>query len=187
MARMLRLSMGLLAVSLLTIFGLRATIGQEATPPPYYEPLEGFSIHAIGSTPDMTVPEGTTFAVGVDRYTYEPGVSFELEYHGPVLYVVEQGKLAVSDAKERHLVFISTSDSIEPSPAPLGVKEGDEFILLQGQSVFADDGHLGATRNAGDSTLVVLVLLIVPNSGGETWTVTGESNATPMNEIEIGS
>jgi hypothetical protein len=39
----------------------------------------------------------------------------------------------------------------------------------------------------GDNALVVLALLIVENPGGMTWDVTGDPNATPMNEIEIGS
>jgi hypothetical protein len=187
MPRMLRLSTGLLAVSLLMVCGLNATIGQEATPPPYYELPEGLTIDALADTPNIKPPSDSTFSVGVSRYTYEPGVSFELEYHGPVLYVVEQGKLVVTDTKDGHLVFSATSDAIEPSPPPLGVKEGDEFILVQGQSVFSEDGHLGATRNAGNGPLVVLAVLIVPNPGGMTWDITGDASATPMHEIETGS
>jgi hypothetical protein len=61
----------------------------------------------------------------------------------------------------------------------LGIKDGDEHIPLPSQSVFADDGRLGRTRNAGDETLVVLVLLIVKDTGGMTWDVTGDANATP--------
>jgi hypothetical protein len=183
MARMLRLSIGLLAVSFLTVFGLRATTGQEATPPPYYELPEGLSIDALADTPNITFPADTTISVGVSRFIYQPGVRFELEYHGPVLYVVEQDKLALNDVNR--LVLSATYDEIDASPPPLGVKEGEEFILVQGQSVFSEDGHFGPTRNAGERALVVLAVLIVPNPGGMTWDITGDPNATPMSETEM--
>jgi hypothetical protein len=185
MVRMIRLSMGLLAVSLLTLLGLNVTASQETTPPAYFELPAGLVTDSLAAAPTVRFAADTSVRASMVRYTYEPGVEFELEYHGPVLYVVEQGKLGLPDVNG--LVLSSTWEEGDPTPGPMPVMEGDEYILLPGHSVFAGDGRLGPTRNAGDEQLVVLALLIVTDPGGFTFGVIGDPNATPMNEIEIGS
>ena len=44
---------------------------------------------------------------------------------------------------------------------------GGRFTLDAGDDVYAADGDLGSTRNAGDGPLVVLALVVLPASLGE--------------------
>jgi hypothetical protein len=187
MARILRLSMGLLVVSMLSVLGLHVTTGQEATPtsPYIYIPSFGLNFEGMISSPDMSFPANTNFSVGLQRLTFEPGVELELDYWGPVEYYVDEGTLGLPDIDG--LVLTLTFDEGDPTPDHMPVMKGNEYILMPGQSVFAEDGRLGRTRNVGTGTLVVYAMLVVPDQGGLTWGVTGDPNATPMNEIEIGS
>jgi hypothetical protein len=187
MARMLRLSMGLLAASLLSVVGLHATTGQEVTQLPGYEgyinvPSTGLTIDGMISSPFMSVAAGTQIRVNVQRLTFESGVKFELDYPGPVEYYVDQGEMGVTWTKESDLL-LGYSGEVS-NGAGLSVVPGDENTLGPGYSVFSESGQLGLVRNAGNGTLVVIAMLIVPY---EKWAVTGDPNATPMNEIEIGS
>jgi hypothetical protein len=178
--------MALLVVSLLSVAAIESTRGQEATPSsPYINiPEHGLTIDGMISSPNITMPADKSFSLGLQRLTFEPGVTLELNYAGPVEYFVEEGELGVTWTKDRNLTFSASGDYLGTDSIGGGGKSGEETILTRGQSVYSADGRLGPTRNGGSGKLVVYALLVVPDQRGVTWGVTGESNATPMNETE---
>jgi hypothetical protein len=120
---------------------------------------DGVRIERLASTlADLSTPPGTSY--GLDRYTYEPGASYDATYAGPTILYVEEGTLAIEGSGGP--IAITRGLDTTVLRGEMALEAGTVFTLSVGESAFAPTGDFGLTRNAGETPLVLLVLLVVP-------------------------
>jgi hypothetical protein len=130
--------------------------------------------------PLPAIPAGATAALR--RIVIAPDETIDITYLGPTLYYVVHGTLGVEP--DRPLRFVR----LDGAPGRGGMPIGRNGEVPAGIGVYAVDGDLGPTRNAGDDDLVILALLIVPQpSGGAIEQASGEATAvaTPVAASEV--
>jgi hypothetical protein len=171
------LILGLAALTLLAGFGPRIVTSQTATP----------SLTIKGSGPEATTlvpglelffPNDTLTRLSMVRFTYAPGETADLVTSGAVIYFIDQGELGITFPDDHTLVLLPASYVVGQSVVWKSVRAGEETSLQAGQSIYAEDGQLGSTRNFGSGPLVVLALILTPNQGRVTSYIAG-SAATP--------
>ena len=163
--------------------------GATPAPPPAYE-LVGVTAETLADQPPrpLAPPVATTRLI---RYTYQPGGRLAYPFPGPVTFYVDSGVLGLEAAGPAVTVTVvedlGATPGAEQALTSLGPgmgAAGGRFTLHAGDYVYAADGDLGPTRNAGDQPLVVLALVVLPASLGELESI--EETAVPATPAPPG-
>jgi len=155
--------------------------GTAATPP--VPIVRGFSSDLLASLPTGPLSAGPLILVGrpgqtpetavltLVRYSYAPGgmVSLPYPYPGPVVYYVERGTLGLSAIGPAVTIVHVTSRGGTPgtyrSATVLGppvLTPSGRYTVAAGDYVYAMDGRLGPSYNAGAGRLVVTAAFLQP-------------------------
>jgi hypothetical protein len=124
---------------------------------------DGVRIERLASTlADLSTPPGTIY--GLDRYTYEPGASYDATYAGPTILYVEEGTLEIETSGGP--IAITRGGGTTVLRGEMAPEAGTVLNLSAGESAFSPTGDFGVTQNAGETPLVLLVMLVVPQPAG---------------------
>lgn len=160
--RLSGIAVGVVGLALVLVAVAAATGSAPAATPTAFPP--GITFERLAASPPGSLglpgPHGPgTLTEVMVRITYASGAVFAFHAPGPILYYIEQGTLTIQ-LNPGHTAIVLHDGSSGHSSFTF---HGNQPITLSaGQGIYADDGYIGATRNAGQTAVVVLATYLVP-------------------------